>query len=120
MNESVQMEVGEGERYVVGHVQLDVVRKRLGGAFKKSTEALVTQFHEEHREMGFGVTVGAEVLDDVWVAGRPQEVALLLKPAQVGDCSGVTEVKESGVHDLCSTDETITLCLAHTAIRSSP
>ena len=119
MDETVQVEVDQSQYYVVGNIELNVVGHWPGGTFQELTETLVTQFHQENGQAGLRVTICTKIRHHIGVTGRAKETTFFLKPLQVGDSSGVTEVKERGVHDLGSTGETVTLGLTHPSIGAS-
>ena len=86
---------------------LDLVGQRLLGSLKKTGEAFVHEFHEQHREARVRVLGGPEVLDYVGVLHGVEKVALLLEPAPGRPRPGAAALEEDGVQELGSTGEQV-------------
>jgi hypothetical protein len=119
VGETIQVQVDQSQCDIMGNVDLNVIGYCRRGTLQEPTEALITQLHQKDRQVGVRVTTCAQVLYHIGVLGRAEETTFFFKSTQVGDCSGVTQVKERWVHDLSSTEETITPGLTHTSIGPS-
>ena len=92
VDDAVAVKVGQCECDVVAGVQLHVVGKRSVGALQEVRQALVHELHEQNGQTHFLVINHAQVLHYVGVADLAEEVALLLKLAQVGLVLGIGSV----------------------------
>ena len=69
MDETIGMKVDQSECYVMTNVELSVVGQWSWGSLQECSEAFITKFHEENRQLCVGVTVGSQELDYVGVSG---------------------------------------------------
>ena len=69
MDETIGVEVDQGQGYVVADAELSVVGQWSRGPLQEPGQTLIPEFHEQNRQVGLRVLVGAQVLDYVRVPG---------------------------------------------------
>ena len=67
MDETIGVEVDQGQGYVVANAELSVVGQWSRGPLQELGQILIAEFHEKNRQVGLRVLVGAQVLDYVGV-----------------------------------------------------
>ncbi len=100
MDDSVSVEVVQGQGCVMGEVDLQVVGQRLLGVLKEVSEAFVHELHEEGREARLAVRARAQVLHYIGVPDTTEELALLLEALLNASCPRVPVLKEDWVEEL--------------------
>ncbi len=97
MDDGARVEEVQGQSYVMGEVDLQVVEQRLLGVLQEISEAFIHELHEEGREARLVVPAHAQVLHDVGVSDTTEELALLFKALQDALCPRVPVVEEDWV-----------------------
>ena len=69
MNETIEVQVDQGQGYVVADAELSVVGEWCRGPLQEPGQTLITEFHEKNRQVGLRVLAGAQVLDNIGVPG---------------------------------------------------
>lgn len=108
---------------IMAQIDLDVIWQRLSMTSEKIGQVIIHQLHQNHRQPSGRIIVKCKKLYYIWVSHQTQKFTLELKPparlpvkASLG-CTGLASgVNKSGMEDLSSTGEVITLGLTNSSI----
>ena len=68
MDETIAVQVDQGQCYVMADAELSVVGEWSRGPLQELGQTLIAEFHEKNRQVCFRVLIGGQVLDNVGVS----------------------------------------------------